>query len=82
MNARFLTWGIGPEQEVWRLTKVSPNEIAFGHIIQLEDGPYDLARGHINRVTGAYDRDIPRGGMGDTPMGTNRGDCKPAAPKF
>lgn len=81
-GANVLTWGIGPYSEVWRLTKVSPNEIAFGHIIQLEDGPYDLASGHINRVTGAYDRDIPHGGMGDAPMGTNRGDCKLAAPKF
>jgi hypothetical protein len=81
-GANVMTWGIGPNSEVWRLTKVSPSEIAFTHIILLEDGPYDLARGQINRVTGAYDRDIPRGGMGDTPMGTNRGDCKPAAPKF
>jgi hypothetical protein len=81
-GANVLTWGIEPYSEVWRLTKVSPNEIAFGHILQLEDGPYGLSSGHINRVTGAYDRDIPYGGMGNAPMGTNRGECKPAAPKF
>ena len=80
-GANVLTWGIGRYSEAWRLTKVLQNEIAFGHIFQLENGPSD-ASGHINRVTGTYARDVPYGGMGNAPMGTNRGDCKPAAPKF
>jgi hypothetical protein len=80
-GANVLTWGIGRYSEAWRLTKVLQNEIAFGHIFQLENGPSD-ASGHINRVTGTYARDVPYGGMGNAPMGTNTGVCNPAAPKF
>jgi hypothetical protein len=81
-GVNVLAWGMGPNSDVWRLSKVLPNEIAFEHVFQLGQHDFYSSSGHIDRVTGDYAREIPGGGMGNAPMGTNRGDCKPAAPKF
>jgi len=81
-GANVLTWGVGPYSEVWRLGRVATNEIAFGHVFQLGQNHFYGSSGHIDRVTGDYAREVPGGGLGNAPMGTNKGQCKLAAPKF
>jgi hypothetical protein len=76
-GAGLLTWGVGEPREVWRLDRVSAAEITFKRVTAYQPGGFFDAKGHIDRVTGQFARDIARGGQH-----TVSGECRPAATKF
>jgi hypothetical protein len=73
-RAGLLTWGMGANRAVWRLDRVSPTEITFSHVwpSYSGDGLFSQSNGYIDRVTGSYGRNFE----------SEKGDCKPAEPKF
>jgi hypothetical protein len=83
-GAGLMAWGVGADQEVWRLDKVSPAEITFKRVasyVKLDPDPksygltgYVDAEGIINRVTGGFSR--------TNALGYDTGRCEPTPAKF